>query len=125
MNNNLHRPERRKHPRILKALPLKIIANGYDFTTTSQNVSCVGTYCTVDKYIPPFTKLAITLELPNEGSFLQSGQLIQCKGIVVRTEDSEDGRFNIAIFFNEIRPNQRNKISQYINHILKQSTSKS
>lgn len=110
--------ERRKYPRIAHVLPLKIIANGYDFTTTSQNVSCVGTYCTVDKYIPPFTKLAVTLLLPINNSSRQVKAAITCKGIVVRTEDSSDGRFNIAIFFNDINAAERNKISQYISQFL-------
>jgi hypothetical protein len=42
---------------------------------------------------------------------------VECKGVVVRTDDKEQG-FNIAIFFNEIKDNQRQKIAQYINQFL-------
>ncbi|MBI4981687.1 MAG: hypothetical protein HZC15_00840, partial [Candidatus Omnitrophica bacterium] len=56
--------EKRLHPRIDSALPIKVAANGYDFSTTTQNVSCLGAYCTISKYIPPFTKVLIKLTLP-------------------------------------------------------------
>ena len=107
--------ERRQYPRIEQKLPLKIIANGYDFITTSRNISCVGAYCRVDKYVPPFTKVAVKLTLPNNR---QNDSDVECKGVVVRTEDQDNGGFNIAIFFNEIKENQRQKISQYISQFL-------
>ena len=113
--------ERREHPRIIQSFPLKIAANGYDFSTTSQNVSCVGTYCTVEKYIPPFTKLAVRLSLPISNTRQQKELCIVTKGVVVRSEDSPDGRFNIAIFFNEIKDAQRKKISQYVSQFLSAS----
>jgi len=115
------RPERRENPRIAQSLPLSIAANGYNFSTTSQNVSCVGTYCTVEKYIPPFTKLAVRLSLPVSNAGQQKKLCIETKGVVVRSEDSPDGRFNIAIFFNEIKDAQRKKISQYVSQFLSAS----
>jgi hypothetical protein len=59
--------EKRKHPRIDQHLPVRIVANGYDFLTTTQNISCLGAYCRLEKYIPPFTKIALRLALPVEG----------------------------------------------------------
>ena len=56
--------ERRKYPRIDRQLPLKVLANGYDFITATQNVSCIGTYCQINKYMPPFTKVIVKLTLP-------------------------------------------------------------
>ncbi len=110
--------DRRQFPRVKKSLPLKIIANGYDFETTSQDVSCIGTYCTVDKYIPPFTRLAVHLSLPIRGEARSAQRPISCKGVVVRSEDSRDGRFNLAIFFNDIREPERKKISRYLSQFL-------
>jgi hypothetical protein len=43
---------------------------------------------------------------------------IECKGVIVRTDDADDGGFNIAIFFNGINNTQRQKISQYISRFL-------
>ena len=110
--------ERRLHPRIDHNLPVNIVANGYDFSTTSHNVSCAGTYCTVAKYIPPFTRLAVKLSLPIEVKNKKSNLNIECKGVVVRTEDAKEGGFNIAIFFNGINEEQKNKIARYVKQFL-------
>ena len=44
--------------------------------------------------------------------------LLECKGVVVRTEDEEKGGFNVAIFFNEIKNPQKQKISQYLSQFI-------
>lgn len=111
MLNRIKR-ERRLHPRLSHELPVYIAANGYDFTTTTQNISCTGAYCRINKYVPPFTKIAIKMSLPSSE--------VECKGVIVRTDDEAKGGFNIAIFFNEIKENQKKKISQYINQLLPQ-----
>ena len=105
--------EKRLYPRVEHKLPIKVAANGYDFITTTKNVSCVGVYCRIKKYVPPFTRVLVRLSLP---------VLVECKGVVVRTEDEEKGDgFNIAIFFNEISEDQRKKIGRYISQFLPQS----
>ena len=110
--------ERRQCPRVDQRLPLRIVANGYDFLTTTQNISCLGAYCRLDKYIPPFTKIAVQLSLPVSASRQKDISRVECKGVVVRSEDNSDGGFNIAIFFNEIADTQRKKISDYISKLL-------
>lgn len=111
--------ERRLHPRIEKQLPMNILANGYDFSTTTQNISCLGAYCNIDKYIPPFTKIMIRLNLPFKSA--STGHSVECKGVVVRSEDASDGGFNIAIFFNNISETQKQRISQYVNQFIPQN----
>ncbi|MCX5710509.1 MAG: PilZ domain-containing protein [Candidatus Omnitrophica bacterium] len=113
--------ERRLHPRVDSTLPLKVAANGFDFSTTTQNISCLGAYCHIDKYVPPFTRVFIKLALPVANK--SGGDLpVECNGVIVRTEDASDGGFNIAIFFNRIKDDQRKKITQYINRFLPQET---
>ncbi len=51
--------DRRLWPRIEKQLPLEIFANGYGFATNTKNISCVGAYCHIEKYLPPFTKVNV------------------------------------------------------------------
>lgn len=115
--------ERRLYPRLFQQLPVKIGANGYDFTTTTHNVSCTGTYCCVSKYIPPFTKIAVRLCLPHASKDANNNCNVECKGVVVRSEDGDNGGFNIAIFFNDIKQNERKKISHYVNQFLTQTPS--
>jgi len=109
--------ERRLHPRIDHRLPINLAVNGYDFSTSTHNISCLGAYCRLDKYIPPFTKLAIKLSMPNRDQ-VHKNTVVECKGVVVRSEDEVKGGFNIAIFFNEIRDEQRKKITSYIRQFL-------
>lgn len=110
--------ERRKYPRIEHRLPLKVAANGYDFSTSSENVSCVGAYCYINKYVPPFTKVSIKLSLPVTAGNIRKNYNVECKGVIVRTEDDAKGGFNIAVFFNEINGGQRKIISQYVSQFL-------
>ena len=109
--------ERRLHPRLEHRLPMNVAVNGYDFSTLSHNISCVGAYCHLEKYMPPFTKIAVKLNLPNRDG-ANKNTVVECKGVVVRSEDEVKGGFNIAIFFNEIRDEQRKKIAQYISQFL-------
>jgi c-di-GMP-binding flagellar brake protein YcgR len=117
------RSERRLYPRIEQCLPLKVAANGYDFVTSTQNISCLGAYCHINKYVPPFTKVMIRLNLPMMNNNGHKDSRVECKGVIVRTEDEKDGGFNVAVYFNEIKDDQRKKISQYINQFLPQKTS--
>lgn len=120
MNRPLqHKREKRRYPRIEKKLPLKIAVDGYDFATTTKNVSCIGAYCHIDKYVPPFTKVAVRMTLSIMDRRHQPKDYnIDCKGVIVRTEDDEKGGFNIAIFFNKLKDRPQKKISQYINQFL-------
>jgi len=106
--------ERRKHLRVTQKLPIALSANGYDFTTTTQNISCVGAYCHIDKYVPPFTKVLVKMDIPSASAKSN----VVCHGVVVRTEDDRNKGFNVAIFFNAIRDAQRKKISRYISQLL-------
>ncbi|MDI6606427.1 MAG: PilZ domain-containing protein [Candidatus Omnitrophota bacterium] len=110
--------ERRIHPRLAHRLPFKVVADGYDFTTTTQNISCVGAYCHIDKYVPPFTRVMIKLDLPINATPSGKSYKVECKGVIVRSEDEDRGGFNVAIFFNAIRNDQRKIISRYINQFL-------
>jgi c-di-GMP-binding flagellar brake protein YcgR len=110
--------ERRQYPRIEQRLPIKVAANGYDFVTSTENVSCIGAYCFINKYVPPFTKVMIRLTLPVKSNVSSKNYSVECKGVVIRTDDESTDGFNIAIFFNEIKDGQRKKISQYINQFL-------
>lgn len=115
--------ERRKYPRLERQFPLKVAANGYHFITSTHNLSCVGAYCHINKYMPPFTKVMVKLSLPIMVKKSNKYINVECKGVIVRSEDENKGGFNIAVFFNEINDNQRKKISQYITQFLPQKSS--
>jgi len=114
MKNPVQNKERRLHPRLDRNLPINVAANGYDFFTTTHNISCVGAYCHIEKYVPPFTKVKIILNLPIPGNSSKQDFGVECHGVIVRTEDEANGGFNIAIFFDHIKDTCRQKIAQYI-----------
>jgi len=84
--------ERRQYPRIRQHLPLKIAVNGYDFATTTEDISCVGAYCRIDKYVPPFTKILVKLSLPVAANRKNNNGNVECNGVIVRTEDEKKRR---------------------------------
>ncbi len=114
--NRISVKERREFPRLNQQLPISVAANGYDFVTSTMNISCLGAYCRIEKYVPPFTRVRIKMDLPiakNEKAE------VECDGVIVRSEDDMDkGGFNVAIFFNRITDAPRKKITQYINQFL-------
>lgn len=115
------RAERRLYPRVDQKLPIKVAADGYDFATSTHNISCLGAYCHINKYIPPFTKVLVRLSFPAQYTRGNKDCTVACKGIIVRTEDETGGGFNIAIYFNQIGEAQKKKILQFISHFLPQS----
>jgi len=115
-HKNPDNPERRKHPRIFKKLPLKLKINSFDLATETLNISSSGVYCQTDKYLEPMTKVSIVLLLPLR---LKNNTVVtkkvSCEGVVVRTEKSREGnKFNIAVFFSDVPKTDAENISRYI-----------
>ena len=110
--------EHRKHPRINKRLQFKLKTNHFDIVTETINLSCIGAYCQVNKYIPLMTGLDIVLALPcvdEEDEF----ERIKCIGLVVRVEKvsldaNEHKAYNIAIYFSEIEESEKQKLESFV-----------
>ena len=108
MQQQSSRGERRRYPRSNKRIAFTISLNDYDLVAESRNLSCNGVYCSVNRAIPEMTRLRMLLNL--------NGVYAECEGTVVRIEpDTEQaGTFNMAIFFDDIRPSERQKILDFI-----------
>ena len=107
--------ERRKFPRVQQHLPIRVAIDGYDFMTSTENISCIGAYCEVNKYIPPFTRVMIRMTFPVMTDVSSTYYDVVCSGVVVRSEDNlATNGFNIAIFFNDIKDSEREKIERYV-----------
>ena len=111
-------PERRQNPRIDQNLPINVVANGYDFMTQTKNASCLGAYCHIDKYVPPFTKVKIKMALPMQSGRMRMEKEVECEGVIVRSEDAPSGGFNVAIYFNRIKEMPRQDLASYVNQVL-------
>lgn len=108
--------ERRKYPRIEKNIPVKISGEEFDIVTETRNLSCAGTYCQVNRYLEPMSKLRIHLLLPFRKANKVITKKVTCQGVVVRVEHQPGvENFNVAIYFNEIRARDAKTIAEYVN----------
>lgn len=107
--------ERRKNPRTLAHIPLKLSQEDGDMVTETVNVGRAGAYCRVNKRVDLMTKLKVQILLPARKAQKHLTKTIHCQGVVVRVEPAaESGRYNIAVFFNEIAKRDAEAISDYV-----------
>jgi hypothetical protein len=117
MNHNNTSLERRRHTRINEHLPFTVKAEDFDAVTETINVSCLGAYCQLNKYIPLMTSLKIALALPH-GDQGNEYDYAECHGVVVRVEEvlsdtNLDSVYNTAIYFDEIEESEKEKIADF------------
>ena len=110
------REERRRYPRIQKNIPLKIQKDNFDFVGQTQDISCIGAYCTVNKNIPLFSVISIVLLLPLKKNNKSNVCSVHCKGVIVRNElnPQNNKEYQIAIYFNDLRQSDKVKLSKYV-----------
>ncbi|MDD5617867.1 MAG: PilZ domain-containing protein [Candidatus Omnitrophica bacterium] len=114
-----HNIEKRRFPRAKKNLPIKIRSEKFDIVAETKDISCIGAYCQVDKYVPPFTKIKATVLLPSDVK--DTNQSINCEGTIVRVEKNDNSlepQYNIAIYFNQISKTNMSKIDKFIKDLL-------
>lgn len=109
--------EHRKHPRINERLQFKLKTNHFHIVTETINLSCIGAYCQVNKYIPLMTCLDIVMALPHADEEDEL-EYIECNGTVVRVEKvsfdaNARNAYNIGIYFSEIEDSEKQKIESF------------
>ncbi len=110
--------EKRLSPRIVHSIPVKISGPSADLVTETKNISVSGAYCRVSDYIEPMTRVSLTFLLPVNKNGKMSSKKIVCGGVVVRSEHVPfEEAFNIAIFFNDVRPQDH----QYLEDMVRTS----
>lgn len=107
--------EKRTAPRAFGSIPIKISVDGNDFVTETVNISKAGTYCRVNQYIEPMTKLKIRFLIPGTKGSKSPGKKVSCEGVVVRIEQiPEADAYNLAIFFNDLNTRYQELIGDYV-----------
>ena len=103
--------DRRRSIRVAEKLPFRIGHGNYETEAVTVNISVNGVLCIVDRDIPIMTQLKIALTLPTK----PKPKTVTTKGVVVRKEkDAAGGHFYLAIYFSDIKPNDRQSLSQFI-----------
>ena len=94
-----------------------------DIVTETQDLSCSGAFCRINKYLTPMTKLKLNLLLPLRKNNKIVPKRIHCEGVVVRTESSTDGEyFYTAIFFSDIAPRDAKIIGEFVDSVINEKT---
>ena len=111
--------ERRKAPRIEdEALSLEVKGGNLDIMTHTLNVSASGIYCKVEKEIPLMSRLQLMLMIPEAAKEGKPLTKMEVDGVVVRQHpviiDGRIKHYDIAIFFENLSPKNRETISSYI-----------
>lgn len=99
-------------------LQFKLKTEDFDVLTETINLSPLGVYCQVNKHIPLMTSLKMVLALPHDDEEKESDYYVETNGVVVRVEEvlSEadvSSVYNIAIYFNEIKESDKEKLANY------------
>jgi len=105
--------ERRKFHR-LEDDTLSLRLDGFDSITHTLNISPSGVYCKVDKELPLMSRVKLMLMVPDKTSVKN----LNVNGIVVRQHpvimDGIIKHYDIAIFFDDLLPKDKEIIASYI-----------
>lgn len=118
MNDKNKNFERRLNQRYDVKLPLNIGTEGFQFESTTRNISCSGVYCQIDFFLPLMTKLEVTMKL----FIVENGKKVEktfhTNAVIVRIEPEFDQpgceEYHIALFFMGLKDKQRDIIARYI-----------
>lgn len=108
--------ERRRNQRSHKSVSVMV---GHDsvegFKVESINISTRGLYCKVSRYVPPFSKLRVALELPDDEGQCSA---VECEGVVVRVEPEEETvgikEYNLAVYFLDLNPDAAKRVGAFV-----------
>lgn len=111
-----HPEEKRRHPRIARRVSVRSEDQlAVDLETV--DLSAGGLCCTASQFIPPMTKMALTLILPsNSDGKKPVEELVSGEAIVVRTDrsPSDDGGYRIALFFSRMGEKDRRTLHRFL-----------
>lgn len=112
--------ERRKAPRVVAKLAMQVSEIRDDasvVTTESVNLSSSGLQFQSRTFLPPLTKVALTLLVPPFGR-LRRERLVRCEGVIVRCEEAERvlkrPRYHLACYFTDVAQDDRTLVEQYV-----------
>ncbi len=107
--------DRRRSIRIVEKLPFKIGHQNYEAEAVTVNISVNGALCIVEQDIPLMTQLKMALTLPPISKTSSKKKTVLMKGVVVRKDkDPSTQKYFVAIYFSEIKPEDRQFLQKFI-----------
>lgn len=108
VKKSARRRERRVSMRVDARLSMRVEGTpdggpSAQIVTESQNISASGVYCLSSHFLPPLSKVQLTIVLPKLPGRAHSQELVKCEGIVVRCESlpqrKSETRYQLACMF--------------------------
>ena len=108
--------ERRREERFRRSVPLRVGHDSVDgVRAESINISTRGLYCKVTRYVQPFSKTRVCLELP---FVARDPESMECDGVVVRVEPDVEApgidEYRLAIYFLNLGRRQAELIEDFL-----------
>jgi hypothetical protein len=109
-------PERRRDPRYEKTFAVEVGAGtAGGLKAESINISSRGLYCKVPRYLQPFSKLRVALDLPSVSG---ENQRVECEGVVVRVQPETElpglHEYRLAIYFLDLDRASADLINRFL-----------
>jgi hypothetical protein len=112
-NQSRDAADRRRDPRYEKSFSLEVASDSAEgLKAQSINISTRGLYCKVPRYLQPFSKLRVALDLPFVS---RQSERIDCEGVVVRVDKEEGaGDYRLAIYFLDLDRRSAELIGEFL-----------
>lgn len=116
------RRERRENLRVDARLSMRVEGApdggpSAQIVTESQNISSSGVYCLCSQFLPPLSKVQLTIVLPKLPGHSHSQELIKCEGIVVRCESlprRSEPRYQLACMFSGLERSRHEILEEFV-----------
>lgn len=108
--------EKRRHPRVAKRIRVRSRFEGAVELET-VDLSIGGLSCTAPLSLPLMTRLALQINLPDDGGSRKE-QSIEGEAVVVRSEPStspHEPGYRIALFFSRMEESHRRSLVEFLN----------
>ena len=106
--------DQRRHPRVAHTIRVRSHSReAVEFETIDLSVG--GFRCTAPAFLPPMTRLAVSLALPEPGG--HSGPVVRGEAVVVRIEPSApagDRPYRMALFFSRMEDGDRRILADFL-----------
>ncbi len=122
VKKSTRRRERRRSTRVDARLSMRVEGahegGPAQIVTESQNISASGIYCTSSHFLPPLSKVMLTIVLPKMPGVKRGQELIKTEGIVVRCDAAQgrkaDARYQLACMFADLDAERRERIEEFV-----------
>jgi PilZ domain len=117
----MSKPEdKRRHPRIAQRLKVKSSSREPQLELETIDLSVGGLRCTAPVFLPPMTKMALSLVLPGTpGAGDGHEQVVNGEAVVVRSDPPAPARpgdlYRVALFFSRMDEADRKRLQDFLN----------